>query len=375
MVAPNEAYWICAQTGVNPKAEEKPGMGKSKGVYAFARAVGRKVYTLIGSLRDPADIGGYPSLDTASAASVMKVAPPEWAFQIVQSKTPYILFIDELTTCAPAVQAALLRVMAEKVVGDLQLPENLWILSACNPPECAANGVDIEPPMANRLYHHKWQLDTKLVLDGYTNGLQFSVPAFPVLPNDWQKHIPGVGGLVAAFHKVNPGRLAAFPEERAAQCGAWPSPRSWEYAIRCLAAAQSVKAEQCIERELLDGLVGTAVSGEFCTWRDNLDLPDPEVLLAEAMAAIREDRPMVYNHPDRPDKVLAMLASVTQAVTINNTKDRWLGGAAVMDAAGKYDFEAAVAGVAPLFRVSNGHAPSPDFVKKWLPRLQTALGG
>ena len=60
MIYPNEAYWTCAQAGVNPNARGDPGMGKTQSVYAFAKAVGRKVYTLIGSIRDPAEIAGYP---------------------------------------------------------------------------------------------------------------------------------------------------------------------------------------------------------------------------------------------------------------------------------------------------------------------------
>ena len=56
----NEAYWICAQTAITPLAIGMPGVAKTASVYAFAKAVDRPVYTLIASLRDPADIGGYP---------------------------------------------------------------------------------------------------------------------------------------------------------------------------------------------------------------------------------------------------------------------------------------------------------------------------
>ncbi len=60
MSSPNLCYWTIAQTGmVVPKAEGMPGTTKTKSVEAFARAMGRRCYTLIGSLREPADIGGY----------------------------------------------------------------------------------------------------------------------------------------------------------------------------------------------------------------------------------------------------------------------------------------------------------------------------
>ena len=58
--SPNLAYWTILQTGrVTPLAVGKPGMAKSKSAEAFARATGRQIYTLIGSLREPSDIGGY----------------------------------------------------------------------------------------------------------------------------------------------------------------------------------------------------------------------------------------------------------------------------------------------------------------------------
>ena len=377
MTVPNEAYWICAQSGVNPLAIGMPGIAKTQSVYAFAKAAGRKVYTLIGSLRDPADIGGYPYPgkvgQNGHATDVMKLIAPQWAADCCDGTDRWIIFLDELTTCAPAVQAALLRVLAEKVVGDTPLPEDTWILGACNPPEQAANGIELEAAMANRLYHHQWQVDHNAVLDGYTNGLHFPEPSFPRLPDDWENHLPGVGGMVAAFHHRNPGRLGAFPEDRSLQSGPWPSPRSWEYAIRCLAAAGSVDAGKEVELTLLSGLVGEAVAMEFFSWRESLDLPDPETLLAEAISAMGASRPMNYQHPDRPDKVMAMLAAVNQAVITNNTAQRWQAGMTIMEHAARFDMDVALAGVKPLARACNGHLPSKEFVQTWLPRIRRAL--
>ena len=57
----NCTYWIVAQTGkVVPLAYDIPGTGKTQSVLAFARALRRRVYVLIGSIREPADVGGYP---------------------------------------------------------------------------------------------------------------------------------------------------------------------------------------------------------------------------------------------------------------------------------------------------------------------------
>ena len=41
--APNEAYWICAQTGITPLAIGMPGVAKTQSVYAFGKAIGLSV--------------------------------------------------------------------------------------------------------------------------------------------------------------------------------------------------------------------------------------------------------------------------------------------------------------------------------------------
>jgi hypothetical protein len=57
--SPNLIFWTVAQTGkVTPLVSGPPGCGKSRTVEAFARAMHRQCYTLIGSLREPADVGG-----------------------------------------------------------------------------------------------------------------------------------------------------------------------------------------------------------------------------------------------------------------------------------------------------------------------------
>ena len=54
-----------------------------------------------------------------------------------------LLFLDELSTAPPAVQAALLRVVLERVVGDLTLPDEVAVVAAANPPDQAADGWDL----------------------------------------------------------------------------------------------------------------------------------------------------------------------------------------------------------------------------------------
>lgn len=57
---------------------------------------------------------------------------------------------DEISTAPPAVQAALLRVVLERVVGDLELPDGVAVIAAANPPEQAAGGWDLSATISRR---------------------------------------------------------------------------------------------------------------------------------------------------------------------------------------------------------------------------------
>jgi hypothetical protein len=367
----NAAYWIAAQAGVTPLAIGMPGVAKTASISAFARATMRSCYTLIGSLRDPADIGGYPYAAPSqhNGHHVMQLVPPKWADDTLDGRI-WIISFDELTTCPPAVQAAMLRVISERVVGDLPLGPNTWTMAACNPPDMAANGTDLEPPMANRLYHHKWVMDWESWDQGMMSGGVFPAPKFPLLPDNWETKLPEIGALVAAFRIRMPGEFEGYPKERSKASGPWASPRSWTNAVRCLAAAEAVGVSQETQHELVEGCVGYSGANTLFEYRRMLDLPPPEELIEAAIKALANGDVMDYTHPNRGDKVIAMLGSVTSAVLANKTKDRWEGGMRVYEEAAKNAPDVALSCVRPLaqaYEKGAGWHMSAEFVARMNP--------
>ena len=135
-----------------------PGTGKSALIATLGRLDGAHTATVIGSRREPADLAGLPVVQEDGS---VVLAPPRWARELVEAGGGY-LFLDELSRAAPAVQAAMLRVAMEKVVGDLPLPAATRIVAAANPADVAAGGWELEPPTANRFLHltHVPGLDT-----------------------------------------------------------------------------------------------------------------------------------------------------------------------------------------------------------------------
>src|SRR6201999_4017555 len=129
-------------------------------------------------------------------------------------------------TAPPAVQAALLRVVLERGVGDLDLPAEVAVVAAANPPEQAADGWDLSAPLANRLCHLAWEINPRLGADGLAGG--WDPPRIPELTGDWVPAEIMARGLVAAFLRVRPALACAPPTDPAAGGRGWARPRPWE---------------------------------------------------------------------------------------------------------------------------------------------------
>ncbi|MGH9043028.1 MAG: AAA family ATPase, partial [Acidimicrobiia bacterium] len=244
-----------------------PGCGKTSVVRALAAAAGWPCEVVVASIHDPTDFSGLPVVRGAE----VELAPPRWARRLA-GDGPAVLFLDELTTAPPAVQAALLRVVLERTVGDLDLGPQVAVVAAANPPGEAAGGWDLSPPLANRFCHLEWRLDAGAFAAGLSAGwppLRLPAGALADGPE------PGPSrGLVAAFVTARPSLLCAVPTGEAAG-RAWPSPRTWELVARLLDAARWTGVSAEAQHLLLAGAVGEGAALEFTAWEAALDLPDP----------------------------------------------------------------------------------------------------
>lgn len=352
----NSAFYIAAQAGCVPMAQGSPGCGKTASVTAFARALRRPIEVIIGGMMEPADVGGYPYPDAAT--HVMNMLPGAWISRI--NKEPSVLFFDELTNCPHAVQAAQLRVINERRVGEIEIRPETIICAACNPVGQAANGVELSPPMANRLVHLNWSIDWEVWRKGLMQGLNFDDPSFPILPDNWQEtHLTPVASLVSAFQMRKPSLFDAFPvNEVSKQSGAWPSMRSWSMGIQCLAAAKACNAGEAVEQELLTGCVGAGAAIEFDEWRNSLDLPDPRQVIDWAKASKKGKKlpwpgkegkkSHEYVHPDRADKAIALLTQVVGCGLQEKTKESVDAAVLILEHASHHSMEIAIMCFSPV---------------------------
>jgi hypothetical protein len=285
-----------------------PGTGKTSAVLALAQALGWPVEVVIGSIREPSDFAGLPVV----SGDGVQFAPPRWARRLVEAGEG-LLLLDELTTAPPAVQAAMLRVVLERHVGDLALPPGVRIVAAANPPDEAADGWELSAPMANRLVHLDWGVDAEAVAQGLMVG--FDVPT-AVLDRQLAGPVQDLAArsLVGAFLHVRPALVLEVPKSSAAAGRGWPSPRSWETVARLLAAAEAIGATSEARSLLVMGAVGEGAGLELLSWAANLDLPDPAAVLAD---------PERFDLPSRGDRAYAALAAVVSYAVTQGRPEHW----------------------------------------------------
>lgn len=330
-----KAIAVAVQAQVPVVSWGGPGVGKTSGINALGKAINRPVETVIASLREPSDFGGLPVLTDHG----VKLSPPAWAVRLAQAGNG-ILFVDEISTAAPAVQAALLRVcLGEERDGDMvnvvgdEVIKGLSIVAAANPPDQAAGGWEMSPPLSNRFCHLTWDLNVNEYVQGMMEG--FPLPSFPILPENWREGIREARVMVASFIQHKQTALYQCPKNDSEAGKPWPSPRSWTMAATLAAACKASGAGTEIELPLIAGCVGDGPALEFVNWRDSLDLPDPEALIRD---------PKLFIVPDRGDKTYTILASVASAVVNDMTKPRFLAGWEIFKIAadaGKKDLAAA----------------------------------
>ncbi len=350
------ALAIAIQAGVPTLAWGPPGVGKTATVTMLADRLGLPLEVVLASIREPSDFSGLPVIRSEG----VRMEPPAWARRLAQAGQG-LLFLDEISTAPPAVQSALLRVVLERVVGELALPPGVAVVASANPPDQTVGGWDLSAPLANRFCHLFWSLDHRSWVEGMIRG--WSVIDLPILPPAWLASIAEKQGIVASFIRHRPNLLLQIPRDEGQAGKAWPSPRSWDMAARLLAAADAVHADLDVVAPLVAGSVGEGACLEFFAWRRDLDLLDPEEVLAD---------PTGLRLPDRGDQAFAVLAAVITAAVNKLTEERWAAAWCVLAQAaqqGRKDIAAVAAKKLAAARKPNMTLPVQE-LQEFVPLLQ-----
>jgi hypothetical protein len=314
---------------------------------------------LLASIREPQDFAGLPSVVNGRASLVA----PDWAYRLSEDGNG-ILFTDEVNTAPPSVQAALLRVCLDKVAGDCHLGDETSVIAAANPPELAADGWDLAPPLANRFCHLDWELPSDVVRDGFLG----SWPSFDPVVTEKEKLDEAMSQemvMVAGFLVSRPELTTALPTTATEQGRAFPTPRSWEMAAILSAWATAGNLDESVRRMLVRGAIGPGAAAEYLTYRENTDLPSPEDVLAA---------PGEFPLPKRADQIFVIAGGVLRAVRLKTTPERWAAAGRVLERladAGFPDIAVSLARDWLSMRPAESK-PDPELLKALVPLLKEA---
>jgi AAA domain (dynein-related subfamily) len=228
-----------------------PGVGKSRIVAQVAAANGVPLIDIRLSQMEPTDLRGIPFRNGDRV---------EWSIPaLLPDATRHgprgILFLDEITSAPPAVTAAAYQLILDRRLGEYVLPDGWNLVAAGN--RYGDRGVTyvMPAPLANRFIHYEIE---------------------PHL-DDWVAWAHGaeIDERIIAFLRFRPDLLFEFDPTRNA--GAFPSPRSWEYAHRALGR---FARDPDLLLPALQACVGQGAAVELNAFIEHMtELPDIDAIL------------------------------------------------------------------------------------------------
>jgi ATPase family associated with various cellular activities (AAA) len=232
-----------------------PGIGKSDIVHQIAEQFDAPVIDVRLSLWEPTDIKGIPYFD--SNDSKMVWAPPgELPDADFAAKHKHIvLFLDEMNSAAPAVQAAAYQLILNRKVGTYRLPDNVMIVAAGNREADKGVTYRMPAPLANRFVHLEMQVN-------FDDWFQWAVN------NRVHKDVVGF---------LNFSKKDLYDFDPKSPSRSFATPRSWSFVSELLDDG----LDEAITTDLVAGSVGEGLAVKFMAHRKvAASMPDPTEILA-----------------------------------------------------------------------------------------------
>ena len=233
-----------------------PGIGKSEVVAGIAKDMNGLMIDLRMAQMEPTDIRGIPFFN--KDLGKMDWAPPiDLPDEELASQYPIvILFLDEMNSASPAVQAAGYQLILNRCVGKYKLPDNVVIVAAGNRDSDKGVTYRMPMPLANRFIHLEMRAD-------FTAWQNWAV--------DKKIHKDVVGYL--SFAKQD---LYDFDSKSSSR--AFATPRSWCFVSDLL---QDETMDTDTQFNLIAGAVGEGLATKFSAHRRMAGkMPEPSDILS-----------------------------------------------------------------------------------------------
>ena len=240
-----------------------PGIGKSSIVKQIARQKGIGFIDLRLALMDPTDLKGIPFYDKESHSALW--APPAF----LPREGEGILFLDELNSAAPLVQASAYQLILDRCVGEYMLPKGWVIVAAGNREGDRGVTYRMPAPLANRFVHFEMEADV----------------------DDWRDwaYKQGLDTRIISYIAYKKEHLFTFDPK--SDMKSFATPRSWEYMDSILKA----DIQDSLLLDAMSGAVGKEVAVGFLGFAKVIDrLPDISAILEGKAAEYTQELDVLY---------------------------------------------------------------------------------
>ena len=235
-----------------------PGIGKSSIVKQVAEKNGYEFIDLRLSLMDPTDLKGIPFYDKDEHQALW--APPSF----LPREGKGILFLDELNSAPPAVQASAYQLILDRKVGEYTLPDGWAIVAAGNREGDRGVVYRMPSPLANRFVH----LDMDVSVEDW---------------RDWAFK-SDIDRRVIAYIGYKSDDLFSFDPTKNEK--SFATPRSWEFVSSVLKSSMDEK----LLLETISGAIGKERAVQFLSFAKVMHkLPDIGTILATGEGAYPEE--------------------------------------------------------------------------------------
>lgn len=228
-----------------------PGIGKSEVVAEVTQELGGLMIDLRMAQMEPTDLRGIPFYNKDNGK--MDWAPPiDLPDEETASQYPIVvLFLDEMNSAAPSVQAAGYQLILNRRVGKYVLPDNVVLVAAGNRESDKGVTFRMPMPLANRFIHMEMRSD-------FSSWQQWAVKR-------------GIHKDVVGYLSFAKQDLYEFDSKSSSR--AFATPRSWVF-VSDLLNDDNTDADTLFT--LISGAVGEGLAAKFGAHRKfSAQLPEP----------------------------------------------------------------------------------------------------
>ncbi len=238
-----------------------PGIGKSElvqGIVDSGTLGNAMLIDMRLALMEPTDLRGYPFRNPEN--NQMEWSPPADlpSQELADEYDTIVLFLDELNSAPPSVQAAAYQLVLNGRVGQYKLPKNVRIVAAGNRETDRGVTYRMPAPLANRFRHINMEVNFE----------------------DWSKWAINndIHPDVVGYLSFSKGDLFDFDPKSSSQ--AYATPRSWTFVSEILGATGFNEASPFQQKAEIAGAIGEGMAIKFVEHRKIAsNLPNPEQII------------------------------------------------------------------------------------------------